>query len=187
MPLWTSLTLEKPLPGTPVDQWSSDVRLYPDTTQTCGSYASLPLNATMYPLFPPGMYSWKPYFITGYQELSLLLQTHDKLDKPARCNTRSSSLISLNNFSPFPAYSLNSSLARLPYLVSNAVPVSPTLAERWGQLIDQLIPDWVQAWGPLNVVLGPVFDNNADSYPDNFTGFGWVTTHGISVAINSWC
>lgn len=53
MPLWTSFTLEGVLPGTPVDRWCSDVRLHPDTTQTCASYDSLQsLNITMYPLFP---------------------------------------------------------------------------------------------------------------------------------------
>lgn len=57
MPLWTSFTMEGPAPGTTVDQWCSDVRLNPDNTQTCGSYdVLLPLNITMYPLFPRGKY-----------------------------------------------------------------------------------------------------------------------------------
>ncbi|XP_050729429.1 venom phosphodiesterase-like [Eriocheir sinensis] len=139
MPLWTSFTVEEPLLGTPVEPWTSDVRLSPDTTQTCGSYnTSLPFNASMYPLFPP-------------------------------------------------VYSRNSSFTRIPYLVSNAVPVSPSLEERWVQLVSHLVSGWVQVLGPLNLILGPVFDNNADSYPDDFAGFSFPEVPSDLFAVVTRC
>lgn len=55
--------------------------------------------------------------------------------------------------------------------MSNAVPVSLSLAEHWEQLMEQLVPAWLEALGPLNLLVGPVFDNNADSFPDNFLNF----------------
>ncbi|XP_063883864.1 venom phosphodiesterase-like [Scylla paramamosain] len=70
-----------------------------------------------------------------------------------------------------PKYSKDASLGRLPYLVSNAVPVSLSLAKHWEQLMDLLVPAWLEALGPLNLLVGPVFDNNADSFPDNFLDF----------------
>lgn len=70
-----------------------------------------------------------------------------------------------------PEYSKDTSLSRLPYLVSNAVPVSLSLAERWEQLTGQIVPAWLEALGPINLLVGPVFDNNADSLPDNFLDF----------------
>ena len=84
-----------------------------------------------------------------------------------------------------PEYSKDTSLARLPYLVSNAVPVSLSLDERWEQLVGQLVPAWLMALGPLNLVVGTVFDNNADSFPDNFLDFRSVSDHVIVTTSNS--
>ncbi|XP_064119927.1 venom phosphodiesterase-like [Macrobrachium nipponense] len=71
-----------------------------------------------------------------------------------------------------PVMSENGSLKRVPYLVSNAVPVTNQSLERWSELMNELIPRWVVVGGPLNVVMGPAFDNDADSHVDDFTGFG---------------
>ncbi|XP_045626409.2 venom phosphodiesterase isoform X1 [Procambarus clarkii] len=70
-----------------------------------------------------------------------------------------------------PGFSWNASLPRLPFLVSNAVPASKQLIYRWEALLQELVPAWLALYGPLNLVLGPVFDNNADSLPDDFHNF----------------
>nr|XP_045626408.1 venom phosphodiesterase-like [Procambarus clarkii] len=70
-----------------------------------------------------------------------------------------------------PGFSWNTSVPQIPFLVSNAVPASKQLIYRWEALLQELVPAWLALYGPLNLVLGPVFDNNADSLPDDFHNF----------------
>lgn len=55
----------------------------------------------------------------------------------------------------------------VPYLVSNGVAMSNQLAERWRHLVEQMVPRWFDKHGPINVVLGPVYDADDDSHHDN--------------------
>ncbi|XP_068241514.1 ectonucleotide pyrophosphatase/phosphodiesterase family member 3-like [Palaemon carinicauda] len=71
-----------------------------------------------------------------------------------------------------PVMSEYGSLERIPYLVSNAVPLTRQSEERWSKLVNEFIPKWIVVGGPVNVIMGPVFDNNADSHVDDFTDFG---------------
>lgn len=68
-----------------------------------------------------------------------------------------------------PAFSRNASLPEVPFLTSNALAMSPSLARRWKGLLEELVPAWVSAHGTLNVVLGPVFDNDTDSLLDDIS------------------
>ncbi|KAK7083711.1 hypothetical protein SK128_014601 [Halocaridina rubra] len=70
-----------------------------------------------------------------------------------------------------PETSVNASLEHIPFMVSNAIPTSDYLNARWKELVAELIPNWVVSQGPLNVIMGPLFDNDADSHVDNFTQF----------------
>ncbi|CAL4097065.1 unnamed protein product, partial [Meganyctiphanes norvegica] len=69
-------------------------------------------------------------------------------------------------------HSKNSSLERVPYLVSNAVPMTSQVSMKWQELLVTKLNSWVMNYGGVNVVAGPIFDNNADSHPDDFTGIG---------------
>ncbi|XP_047487509.1 ectonucleotide pyrophosphatase/phosphodiesterase family member 3-like [Penaeus chinensis] len=68
-----------------------------------------------------------------------------------------------------PAFSRNTSLPEVPFLTSNALAMSPSLAKRWKGLLEELVPAWVSAHGTLNVVLGPIFDNDTDSLLDDIS------------------
>ncbi|XP_069945241.1 venom phosphodiesterase isoform X1 [Cherax quadricarinatus] len=70
-----------------------------------------------------------------------------------------------------PDFSVDESLPPLPFLVSNLVPGSAQLEAPWQVLMEELVPAWLDLYGPLNLLLGPVFDNNADSLPDNLENF----------------
>ncbi|KAG7178039.1 Venom phosphodiesterase 2-like 1 [Homarus americanus] len=59
---------------------------------------------------------------------------------------------------------------QLPYLISNAVPFSNQLTQRWQEL-KGFINKWMVLYGPLNIVTGPVFDYNADTFADDLTTF----------------
>ncbi|KAK8720024.1 hypothetical protein OTU49_013619, partial [Cherax quadricarinatus] len=60
----------------------------------------------------------------------------------------------------------NTTWHHLPYLVSNSVGMSDQLAERWWQLVGEMIPGWWVSQGLLNVVLGPVYDADYDALHD---------------------
>ncbi|XP_042858870.1 venom phosphodiesterase-like [Penaeus japonicus] len=70
-----------------------------------------------------------------------------------------------------PSFVQDPELVRVPYMVSNSVPAAPQLAERWSQLVTDLVPAWLGGRDSLNLVVGPVFDSDADSHVDNFTMF----------------
>ena len=59
---------------------------------------------------------------------------------------------------PCPEFSSNPELPRLPYLVSNAVPISDSLRVRWRTLLLELIPTIFKDEEPFNLVVGPVID-----------------------------
>ncbi|CAL4075250.1 unnamed protein product, partial [Meganyctiphanes norvegica] len=71
-----------------------------------------------------------------------------------------------------PGHSKNSTLERVPYVVSNAVPMTSQVSEKWQELLVTKLNSWVMNYGGVNVIAGPIFDNDADSHPDDFTGFG---------------
>ncbi|CAL4072109.1 unnamed protein product, partial [Meganyctiphanes norvegica] len=76
---------------------------------------------------------------------------------------------------------------RASYLISNAVPVTTQLAERWHQL-RQYVATWAETYGALNVISGPVFDYDADTFVDNLHDLRYskgglkVPTHMFLVA-----
>ncbi|KAK8378339.1 hypothetical protein O3P69_011080 [Scylla paramamosain] len=60
---------------------------------------------------------------------------------------------------------------QLPYLMSNAVPLTDQVARRWRELLS-FVGHWALLLGPLNVVAGPVMDYNADSLADDLGELG---------------
>ncbi|KAK7074142.1 hypothetical protein SK128_018583 [Halocaridina rubra] len=77
------------------------------------------------------------------------------------------------NFTMMPLFphAYNSNVNRTSHLISNAIPVSQDIKHRWRGLMGTLVPAWLASQGPLNVILGPVFDHNSDSLPDDFAAF----------------
>lgn len=72
----------------------------------------------------------------------------------------------------FTVFAINSTVELVPYLVSNAIAVSATEASRVRELVNQLVSQETKQFGhPINLVMGPVFDYNDDSLPDDFTSF----------------
>lgn len=67
-----------------------------------------------------------------------------------------------------PMFSSVSDLSRVPYIVSNALPSTEQQQRHWEELMQHLVLRWLGA-GQLNLVVGPVYDNNADSIVDNLT------------------
>ncbi|KAA0201529.1 hypothetical protein HAZT_HAZT005420, partial [Hyalella azteca] len=67
----------------------------------------------------------------------------------------------------FPGFSSDSSQSKIPYMVSNAVPSTEQQQRHWQDLMSHLIARWLGS-GSLNVIVGPVFDRNADSHADVF-------------------
>ena len=72
-------------------------------------------------------------------------------------------------------HSLNFSLAeftseekcgQLAFLASNTVPLSAFLGSRWRELLG-FVSHWTRRYSVINVVLGPVFDYDADSFADD--------------------
>lgn len=70
-----------------------------------------------------------------------------------------------------PAISQEGTLNRIPYMVSNAVPMNIHQEGLWEWLTEGLVLRWFASQGPLNVVLGPLFDEDADSLVDDFGKF----------------
>ena len=82
-------------------------------------------------------------------------------------NKRLLLLFNKNTTSPFilPGLSFNSSLENVPYVISNALPTNSNHSKRWDELMTKLLPGWL-ADDDLNVIVGPVYDNNTDSIVD---------------------
>ncbi|KAF2355195.1 Type I phosphodiesterase/nucleotide pyrophosphatase/phosphate transferase [Trinorchestia longiramus] len=68
----------------------------------------------------------------------------------------------------YPGFSSNSSLAKIPYMVSNAVPSTTQQQKHWQDLMGRLVMKWLVG-GNLNLVVGPVFDLDSDSNADPFS------------------
>ncbi|XP_076035320.1 venom phosphodiesterase-like [Oratosquilla oratoria] len=66
-----------------------------------------------------------------------------------------------------PMFSQKARAPRVPFLVSNAVPVTHRLRERWHWLLNVSLPAWAATSNNVNVLAGPVFDHNADSFADS--------------------
>lgn len=47
-------------------------------------------------------------------------------------------------------------------------------------MLEELVPAWVSAHGTLNVVLGPVFDNDTDSLLDDISRLRYGGEKGMS-------
>ncbi|XP_069938908.1 venom phosphodiesterase-like isoform X2 [Cherax quadricarinatus] len=65
-----------------------------------------------------------------------------------------------------PEFSSRRENQNLSYLITNAVPFTSQLTQRWQQLIN-FIGIWMQMYGTLNIISGPVFDYDADTLADN--------------------
>ncbi|KAL7648217.1 UNVERIFIED_CONTAM: hypothetical protein RMT77_000120 [Armadillidium vulgare] len=66
-----------------------------------------------------------------------------------------------------PGNAQNESTKVLSTLVSNSVPLHPHLYSHWKELINTFIPKWFkESQSPLNVIVGPVFDENNDGLAD---------------------
>ncbi|XP_068207245.1 venom phosphodiesterase-like isoform X2 [Palaemon carinicauda] len=61
--------------------------------------------------------------------------------------------------------------AQLPFLTSNAVPFTNQLAKRWEQLLTY-VEKWGSQYGTINVISGPVFDYDADTFADDLVPLG---------------
>lgn len=64
------------------------------------------------------------------------------------------------------------------YYISNAIGITDHsqgdgMFERWRQLIHEQLAGWVTLYAPLNVVLGPVFDNDNNGLVDALTSSGY--------------
>ncbi|XP_076035464.1 venom phosphodiesterase-like isoform X2 [Oratosquilla oratoria] len=66
-----------------------------------------------------------------------------------------------------PMFSQNASSPRVPFLVSNAVPITHRLRKRWHWLLNASLPAWAATSNNVNVLAGPVFDHDADSFADS--------------------
>ncbi|XP_063883687.1 venom phosphodiesterase-like isoform X2 [Scylla paramamosain] len=127
--------------------------------------------------------------VTGYSEkLKMPVWTSFTVNNPPQGTPRNESLwlsdVRLNisntptcesylqeDLSMFPLFppelSTNGSLDLIPYLVSNSVPLETT-TRIMDYLADFLQQIQMKQKTSINVKLGPVFDNNADSLPDDF-------------------
>ncbi|KAK7066956.1 ectonucleotide pyrophosphatase phosphodiesterase [Halocaridina rubra] len=65
-----------------------------------------------------------------------------------------------------PEFSTDENFAQLPFLISNALPFTHQLAHRWNEL-RWLVKDLNWWLGDLNIILGPVFDYNSDTFVDD--------------------
>ncbi|XP_076061397.1 venom phosphodiesterase-like [Oratosquilla oratoria] len=69
-----------------------------------------------------------------------------------------------------PLFSAHSKDARLPFLISNAVPMTGQLQKRWTELL-HMVKGWHAQYGSLNVIMGPVFDFDGDNFADDLRQF----------------
>ncbi|XP_063613826.1 venom phosphodiesterase 2-like [Penaeus indicus] len=65
-----------------------------------------------------------------------------------------------------PEFNCHEEVSQLPFLMSNAIPQTPRLTQRWQQLL-YLVNSWVRKYGVINVLTGPVFDHDGDTFADN--------------------
>ncbi|XP_042225372.1 venom phosphodiesterase 2-like [Homarus americanus] len=65
-----------------------------------------------------------------------------------------------------PEFTGRDECGQLPYLMSNSAPFTHFLTQRWKQLID-FVKKWKYRYGIINVVTGPVFDYDADTFVDD--------------------
>lgn len=85
-----------------------------------------------------------------------------------------------------PEFTTRRDFAQLPYLISNAVPFTHQLTQRWQEL-KNFISKWANLYGALNVIAGPVFDYDANSFADDLDKVSQTTglvvpTHMFLVA-----
>ncbi|XP_071537330.1 venom phosphodiesterase 2-like [Panulirus ornatus] len=77
-----------------------------------------------------------------------------------------------------PEFSSGQDCSQLPYLISNAVPFTHDLKKRWQELL-KLVKKWKHSYGTVNVITGPVFDYDADTFADNLD----VISHGEKLPV----
>ncbi|XP_064081999.1 venom phosphodiesterase-like [Macrobrachium nipponense] len=92
----------------------------------------------------------------------------------------------INGYPLFPAdFVRRKECAQLPFLTSNSVPFTYQLQKRWEQLLTYVLK-WGRQYGALNVISGPVFDYDADTFVDDLvplsaSGALLVPTHVFAV------
>ena len=64
-------------------------------------------------------------------------------------------------------------LKHLTHLTSNAVPMSKELSSHWS-FLRNVIADWMLTYSTLNVVMGPVYDYDSDTFADDVLKNGLV-------------
>ncbi|XP_045625811.1 venom phosphodiesterase [Procambarus clarkii] len=65
-----------------------------------------------------------------------------------------------------PKFSSREDCEQLPYLITNAVPFTNFLTQRWQELL-KLVKQWSYRYRTLNVITGPVFDYDTDTFADD--------------------
>nr|XP_045625603.1 venom phosphodiesterase 2-like [Procambarus clarkii] len=65
-----------------------------------------------------------------------------------------------------PEFSSREDCEQLPYLITNAVPFTNFLTQRWQELL-KLVKQWSYRYRTLNVITGPVFDYDTDTFADD--------------------
>ncbi|XP_045128469.1 venom phosphodiesterase 2-like [Portunus trituberculatus] len=65
-----------------------------------------------------------------------------------------------------PEFTSKAECGQLAFLASNTVPISSFLGSRWSELLG-FVHHWARRYSTINVVLGPVFDYDADSFADD--------------------
>ncbi|XP_063841100.1 LOW QUALITY PROTEIN: venom phosphodiesterase-like [Scylla paramamosain] len=78
------------------------------------------------------------------------------------------------------------------YFISNAVGITNHgegngVARRWRHLIEALLPSWLTLHKPLNVVVGPVFDDNSDGLLDPLNATGHLQIASDLFAVVTRC
>lgn len=67
---------------------------------------------------------------------------------------------------PLPEFTPTYENAQLGFLTSNMAPMSTFLRARWGELMG-FVHFWARRYSTVNVVVGPVFDYDGDSFADD--------------------
>lgn len=70
-----------------------------------------------------------------------------------------------SNF-PSPEFNSKHENEQLSFLTSNMVPMSAFLGARWRELMG-FVHHWARHYSTVNVVAGPVFDYDANSFADD--------------------
>ncbi|XP_071533900.1 venom phosphodiesterase 2-like isoform X2 [Panulirus ornatus] len=131
----------------------------------------------------PELDKWIDVLKDTHKKVSGFIATHLPWDIPQNQEDSSILLIQPDFITDF---TTRRDFAQLPYLISNAVPFTHQLTQRWQEL-KNFISKWANLYGALNVIAGPVFDYDANSFADDLDKVSQTTglvvpTHMFLVA-----